>query len=58
LVGAGAVDENVILDCYRLARFYHQSPELFLAMSVSEVRLHLARTMELARLMRIEQQEE
>jgi hypothetical protein len=47
-------DNNIILDCYRLARWYHQSPEVFLAMPLSDVRLHLVRTIELARIMRQE----
>jgi len=44
-------ESNIILDCYRLARWYHQSPEVFLAMPLGEVRIHLERTIELARLM-------
>ena len=43
-----------MLDCYRLARWYRQSPELFLAMPISEMRLHLERTLQLARIMRLE----
>jgi hypothetical protein len=39
----------MILDCYRLARWYHVSPEPFLAMPVSEVTLHLQRTAQLDR---------
>jgi len=43
-------DENeVILDCYRLALHFHVSPEVFLAMPLSDVRLHLSRAAELAR---------
>jgi hypothetical protein len=41
-------DETVILDCYRLARWYHQNPEVFLAMTEGEVRLHIRRTKQLA----------
>jgi hypothetical protein len=37
-------EEEVILDCYRLARWYHVSPEVFLAMPLSDVSLHLHRT--------------
>lgn len=47
-------DNNLILDCYRLARFYHQSPEVFLDMPLTEVRMHLDRTIELSRIMRQE----
>jgi hypothetical protein len=39
----------MILDCYRLARWYHVSPEIFLAMPVSEVTLHVRRTAQLDR---------
>ena len=35
-------EEDMVLDCYRLARWYHQSPEVFLNMPLDEVRLHLA----------------
>jgi hypothetical protein len=41
----------VVNACYQLARYYHQSPLHFLAMSISEVRLHWQRTNELARKM-------
>jgi len=42
-------EDEIILDSYRLARWYHVSPEVFLAMPLSEVRLHLSRTAELDR---------
>jgi hypothetical protein len=41
----------LILNCYRLARWYGQNPEVFLQMTVNEVRLHLQRTEQLAVLM-------
>jgi len=44
--------DDIILDCYRLARWYHQSPEVFLAMPLSDVRLHLHRTIQLAKILR------
>jgi hypothetical protein len=44
-------DEDLILDCYRLARWYRQNPEIFLAMPLSQVRLHMERTLRLRRLM-------
>ena len=47
-------DIDVILDSYRLARFYRQNPEVFLAMPLSEVRKHLNRTIQLARILRAE----
>jgi hypothetical protein len=49
-------DENdLVLDCYRLARWYHQSPDVFLNMPLDEVRTHLIRTIELADIMRRQQ---
>jgi hypothetical protein len=36
------------LDCYRLAKFYHVSPIVFLEMGLTEVRTHLERTIDLA----------
>ncbi|MHC2400226.1 hypothetical protein ACVMGC_004770 [Bradyrhizobium barranii subsp. barranii] len=41
LVGS---EDDIILDCYRLARWYHVSPEIFLSMPLSDVALHLTRT--------------
>jgi hypothetical protein len=41
-----------VLDCYRLARWYHQPPDIFLNMPLDEVRIHLERTIELAEIMR------
>jgi hypothetical protein len=37
-------EDDTILNCYWLARWYHQSPEHFLSMRVSDVRLHMVRT--------------
>ena len=51
-------ENDIILDAYRLARWYHQSPEHFLAMSLSEIRLHLVRTIELVRIMRAEAEDD
>jgi hypothetical protein len=48
-------DESLILDAYRLARYYYQNPEVFLAMTVGEIRLHMQRTHQLAREMSREQ---
>lgn len=44
----GLVGEEPVLDCYRLARFYHVSPTVFLEMGMTEVRVHLERTIDLA----------
>jgi hypothetical protein len=46
----------LILDCYWLARWYHQNPEVFLAMTMSEVQLHMQRTMQLAEIKRREEE--
>jgi hypothetical protein len=43
------VDDGMILDCYRLASYYHLDPRIFLDMPISEVQLHLSRTAELER---------
>jgi len=37
----------MILDCYRLARFYCQHPDVFLTMTIEEVQLHARRTAQL-----------
>jgi hypothetical protein len=50
-------DENIVLDCYRLAKWYSCSPEVFLAMPLGEVQLHLYRTAQLSRMMRREAEE-
>jgi hypothetical protein len=42
-------ETEIILDSYRLARYFHVSPEVFLSMPLSEVRLHMERTAELDR---------
>jgi len=42
-------EDDIILDCYRLARFYHVSPDVFLSMTTSEVLRHLQRTAQIAR---------
>jgi hypothetical protein len=47
-------DDSLILDCYRLARWYHQNPEVFLSMTVGDVRLHMQRTLQLANLLQRE----
>jgi len=52
-----ASDDGIILDCYRLARWYGQNPELFLNMTLGEITLHMKRTAQLARIMRAEQTE-
>ncbi|MBO0717632.1 MAG: hypothetical protein J2P55_09915 [Rhizobiales bacterium] len=39
---------ELILHCYRLARFYGTDPNVFLDKPVSEVLRHIARTEELA----------
>lgn len=49
------IDDSIILDCYRLARFYNQPPDVFLSMTLADVRLHLQRTIQLANIMASEQ---
>jgi hypothetical protein len=51
-------EENLILDCYRLARWYHTSPEVFLTMPLNDVHLHMYRTIQLVKLMRREAEAE
>jgi hypothetical protein len=45
-------ESELVLDCYRLARWYHQSPEVFLNLPLDEVETHMLRTIELAEIMR------
>jgi hypothetical protein len=47
----------MILDCYRLAKFYATSPKIFLEMTFTEVQLHLFRTAQLMQMMQREQEE-
>ena len=55
---AVAVDaEEMILDCYRLAQYYHQHPDVFLAMPLEEVRLHAYRTAQLINRRRAQEEE-
>jgi hypothetical protein len=56
--GLVSVDENIVLDCYRLAKWYSVSPETFLNMPLSDVQLHLHRTIQLAKVMRQEAERE
>lgn len=50
-MGVAGDEDNLVLDCYWLARWYHQSPEIFLNMPLSDVRMHVLRTMQMAQLM-------
>jgi hypothetical protein len=43
-------EDEIILDCYRLARWYHVSPDVFLAMPLSEVQIHMHRTAQIDRI--------
>jgi hypothetical protein len=47
----------MVLDCYRLARHYHVSPEIFLGMTFSEVQIHLIRTAQVVRLQRADEED-
>jgi hypothetical protein len=42
------IDEDLVLDCYRLADFYHVNPEIFLDMPFGQVVMHLRNTIRLA----------
>lgn len=48
-------DESIVLDCYWLAQWYHQSPDVFLSMPLSTVRIHLNRSNKIAELRRAAQ---
>ena len=50
----GVIDDNCVLDCYRLARYYHVDPRVFLQMSMSEIAVHLRWTIKLAKIMQDE----
>ena len=56
--GVVVADDAIITDCYRLAKYYCCSPEVFLSMPMGDVRLHLERTTELADMMRREREAE
>jgi hypothetical protein len=43
-----------VLDAYRLAHFYGQNPEVFLAMPVTDLRQHMANTIRLRAIQRAE----
>jgi hypothetical protein len=43
------IDDGMVLDCYRLASYYHLDPRIFLDMPIGEVQLHRRRTAELER---------
>jgi hypothetical protein len=43
------LDDDIVLDCYRLASYYHLDPRTFLDMPISEVYGHLRRTAEVER---------
>jgi hypothetical protein len=40
-------EHELVLDCYRLAREYHCSPDVFLNMPLDDVAMHRDRTAEL-----------
>lgn len=49
-VGNSSVDD-VILDCYRLAKYYGSDPDVWLAKPLSQVRLHLKWTGQLSKIL-------
>jgi hypothetical protein len=48
----------LILNCYRLADRFHQSPEVFLEMPLSRIDMHVHYTVKLTRLQRAAQQDD
>ncbi len=58
MVTAAEINDDIILDCYRLAAHYHVSPDVFLNMEADEVDVHIRRTIELQRLRLQQQQDE
>jgi hypothetical protein len=52
------LDDSIILDCYRLAKYYCVDPRSFLDMPMSEVGLHMARTAQVVRERRAREPEE
>jgi hypothetical protein len=45
-------DEDLVLDCYRLAHYYHCDPRIFLDMPLSEMTAHMRHTIRVAELER------
>lgn len=50
--------EDLVLDCYRLAKFYSRNPQEFLDMSISQVGRHLVWTAKLVEAMRPEEEDD
>jgi hypothetical protein len=46
------VDEDLVLDSYRLAHYYHCDPRIFLDMPLSEMTAHMRHTIRVAELER------
>ena len=49
---AGSLIEDLILDCYRLAKYYGRNPDEFLKLPLSEVQRHMAWTGRLVEIQR------
>jgi hypothetical protein len=47
--------DAIVFDCYRLARWYQQSPDVFLDLPISKMRQHIFWSLKLAARMREEQ---
>jgi hypothetical protein len=47
LIGDELNADEIILNCYRLADRFHQSPEVFIAMPVSRINEHIRYTVKL-----------
>lgn len=47
--------DELILNCYRLADRFHQSPDVFLSMSITDIERHVRYTVKLTKLQRAAQ---
>ena len=47
----GSSEDELVIDCYRLANWYKQSPEVFLTIPLSTIRTHIERTAQLQGIM-------
>jgi hypothetical protein len=52
LVGTAIDPDEMFMDCYRLADRFHQSPDVFLSMPITDVARHVRMTIKLNKLQR------
>jgi len=55
---AGTVSEQLVLDCYRLAKYYGRDPDDFLAKPLSRIQSHMKYTSMLMEQQRSSEDEE